>query len=149
MVTMMTDYSCIYIPTVSKSLLIVLGNSPCHSPQTGNCSKRTTLLVKGSPFLDKRPPLAELVLSVLRKTASSLTFHHAELHCQGVCRAVCDPTLLEQGTHHTSGAPTDHSLPQRASGGTPHVRAARSARSRSESVYVRIRAKILEYERGS
>jgi len=38
---------------------------------------------------------------------------------------------------------------RRPSGGAPHVRAARIARSRSDSVYVRIRANIQLAERGS
>ena len=38
---------------------------------------------------------------------------------------------------------------RRPSGGAPHVRAVRIARSRSDSVYVRIRANIREFERGS
>jgi len=86
---------------------------------------------------------------VLRKNASALKAVYADLHWQGVCRAGVILPLHGKGTHHPSGAWTDFSLRQRASGGTPHVRAARSARSRSESVYVRIRATIREYERGS
>ena len=38
---------------------------------------------------------------------------------------------------------------RRPSGGAPHVRAVRIARSRSDSVYVRIRANIRDCERGS
>ncbi len=145
----MTDNSLFYIPTVSKSLLIVLGTSPCHSPQTANCSKWTPLLIKGKPTLDKRLPLAGLVLSVLRKTASALTSHHADIHCQGVCHAVCDPTLAQQG-NPSHIRRTDRPLLAPACVRRCSACPLRpSARSRSESVYVRIRATIRDCERGS
>ena len=58
--TMMTDNSLIYILTVSKSLLIVLGTFSCPLSQTPNYSKLAGLLVKDKTSLTSTRPLLGL-----------------------------------------------------------------------------------------
>ena len=64
---MMTDNSLIYILSVSKSLLIVLGTSSCQAPQTPNCSKMSSLLVKVKNSLTSARHLLGFLLSVSKK----------------------------------------------------------------------------------
>lgn len=145
---MMTDYSRIDILTVTKSLLIVLGTSPCHSPQTANCSKWATLLVKGKYALDKRPPLAGLVLSVLRKTASAFVSHMVVFAVMmPVAPCVIRPCKAGNPSHIRR---FDRQLLTPAYVRRCSSRALRSGdHSLKESVYVRIRAAIRDCERGS
>lgn len=145
---MMTGNSHFYILTVSKSLLIVLGTSPCHSPQTANCSKCAPLLVKGKNALDKRSLLAGLVLSVLRKAASVLTSHMV-VFADRMPVAPCVIRPCKAG-HPSHIRRYDRQLLTRAYVRRCSSRPLRSGvRSLKESLYVRIRATIRDCERGS
>ncbi len=145
---MMTDNLPKYILSVLKSLLIVLGTSPCHSPQTANCSKCAPLLVKGKASLHKRSPLAGLVLSVTRKAASALTSHRIVFAVRmPVAPSVIRPCKAGNPSHIRR---SDRQLLTPACVRRCSSRALRSgARSLKESDCVRIRATIRDCERGS
>lgn len=187
-----------YIPIVSKSLLTVLGTSPCLPPQTANCSQLTPLLVKGTNTLDKRSSLAGRFLSVVEKLPVVRTPNGVDMLVDvaalpadiwpwkakpqkgkpfpqgldftsrfpppGFSKQITLPAMCRHLDTQTAQVvrvklrttcylflelfPTPGPA-RRPSGGARHLRSVRAIRSRSDSVYVRIRATIQDFERGS
>jgi hypothetical protein len=101
----MTDNSTIYIPTVSKSLLIVLGTSLAKSSQTPNCSKMAHLLVKVKASLTSARHLLGLFLSVKKKWQFQVTCRCDDCQHRKPLLSVTPRVIhpAKQGTHHTFG----------------------------------------------
>ena len=133
-----------YIPNVSKSLLIVLGTSPLPANiwpwKVPPCGDRTL-----SQGLDKPAVCPHIPQPYYSYCCHSARHIPLSGRSNGADRAAkARPIRYPFFKRLPAQGPA-----RRPSGGAPHVRAVRIARSRSDSVYVRIRTTIRDCERGS